>query len=90
MLRLLLTISILLFSTSAYGAIGNVMKHKGNASVERSGKSTVLERGSEIEFKDNVRTGKGNVGIKFVDDTNVAVSAPVSYTHLTLPTNREV
>ena len=74
-LRLLLTISILLFSTSAYGAIGNVMKHKGNASVERSGKSTVLERGSEIEFKDNVRTGKGNVGIKFVDDTNVAVSA---------------
>ena len=75
MLRLLLTISLILFSTSAYGAIGNVVKHKGNASVERSGKSTVLEKGSEIEFKDNVRTGRGDVGITFVDDTNVAVSA---------------
>ena len=75
MLRLLWTISIILFSTSAYGAIGNVVKHKGNASVERSGENSVLQKGSDIEFKDNVRTGKGDIGIKFVDDTNVAVSA---------------
>lgn len=75
MLRLLLLISIILFSTNAYGAIGNVTQHKGSASVERSGKSANLEKGSEIEFKDNVRTGKGDVGIKFIDDTNVAVSA---------------
>ena len=75
MLRLLWTISIILFSTSAYGAIGNVVKHKGNASVERSGEKSVLQKGSDIEFKDNVRTGKGGVGITFVDDTNVAVSA---------------
>jgi len=52
-----------------------VVQHKGNASVERSGKSTDLKKGSGIEFKDNVRTGKGDIGIKFVDDTNVAVSA---------------
>lgn len=75
MLRLLWTISLILFSTNAYGAIGNVVKHKGNASVERSGEKTELKKGSDIEFKDNVRTGKGGVGITFVDDTNVAVSA---------------
>ena len=75
MLRLLWTISIILFSTSAYGAIGNVVKHKGNASVERSGEKSVLQKGSDIEFKDTVKTGKGDVGIKFVDNTNVAVSA---------------
>ena len=74
MLRLLLTISLILFSTSVYGAIGNVVKHKGNASVERSGEKSVLKKGSDVEFKDNVRTGDGNVGIKFVDETNVAVS----------------
>ena len=75
MLRLLWTISLILFSTSAYGAIGNVTQHKGNALVERSGEKTDLKKGSSIEFKDNVRTGKGDVGIKFIDDTNVAVSA---------------
>ena len=75
MLRLLWTISLILFSTSAYGAIGNVVQHKGNASVERSGEKTELKKGSDIEFKDNVRTGKGGVGITFVDDTNVAVSS---------------
>jgi len=75
MLRLLWTISIILFSTSAYGAIGNVVKHKGNASVERAGEKSDLKKGSDIEFKDNVRTGKGGVGITFVDDTNVAVSS---------------
>jgi len=75
MLRLLWTISLILFSTSAYGAIGNVVQHKGSASVERSGEKTELKKGSEIQFKDNVRTGKGDVGITFVDDTNVSVSS---------------
>tara|TARA_B100001173_G_scaffold17680_1_gene14241 strand:+ start:575 stop:1639 length:1065 start_codon:yes stop_codon:yes gene_type:complete len=75
MLRLLWTISLILFSTSAYGAIGNVVKHKGNASVERAGEKSSLKKGSDIEFKDTVKTGKGDVGIKFIDDTNVAVSS---------------
>ena len=74
MLRLLWTISLILFASSAYASIGNVVKQKGNASVERSGAKSVLQKGSGIEFKDNVRTGNGNVGIRFVDDTNVAVS----------------
>ena len=42
--------------------------------MERSGEKSVLKKGSGVEFKDNVRTGDGDVGIKFVDDTNVAVS----------------
>ena len=74
MLRLLLTISLILLTSTVHASIGNVVKQKGNASVERSGSKSVLTRGSDIEFKDNVRTGNGNVGIKFVDDTNVAVS----------------
>ena len=74
MLRLLLTISLILFTNIAYASIGNVVKHRGNASVERSGEKSVLEKGSSVEFKDNVRTGDGDVGIKFVDETNVAVS----------------
>ena len=60
MLRLLWTISIILFSTSAYGAIGNVVKHKGNASVERSGEKSVLQKGSDIEFTDSKDWCAGN------------------------------
>ena len=74
MLRLLWTISLILFATSSYASIGNVVKQKGNASVERSGSKSAIQKGSGIEFKDNVRTGNGDVGIKFVDDTNVAIS----------------
>ena len=74
LLRLLLTISLILFTGIAHADIGNVVKQRGNASVERSGGKSVLREGSGIEFKDNVRTGNGDIGIKFVDDTNVAVS----------------
>ena len=74
MLRLLWTISLILFAIPAYASIGNVVVQKGNASVERLGEKSSLQKGSGIEFKDNVRTGNGDVGIKFVDDTNVAVS----------------
>ena len=74
MLRLLLTISLILFTGIAHANIGNVVKQKGTASVERLGSKSVLKQGSGIEFKDNVRTGDGNVGIKFIDDTNVVVS----------------
>ena len=85
MLRLLWTIStvgfvlfsyiaILMIFNSAYGAIGNVVQHEGVASVERSEEKLGLQKDSDIFFKDNVLTGNGNVGIKFVDETNVAVS----------------
>ena len=74
MLRLLLTISLILLTSAVHASIGNVVKHRGIASVERSGEKSVLKKGSDVEFKDNVKTGDGDVGIKFVDDTNVAVS----------------
>jgi hypothetical protein len=78
MLQLLWTISFtLLMSISNIAlseTIGNVVKQKGNASVERAKNNLVLKKDFGIEFKDNVRTGNGDVGIKFVDDTNVAIS----------------
>ena len=77
MLMLLLRISILLFFIPQLvyaAAIGSVVKQDGVTSVERGGEESALEKDSDIMFKDNVITGKGNIGITFVDDTNVAVS----------------
>jgi predicted house-cleaning noncanonical NTP pyrophosphatase (MazG superfamily) len=78
MLRLLWTISFALLMLTSNIAlsdtIGNVVKQKGNASVERAKNKLVLKKNSGIEFKDNVRTGDGDIGIKFVDNTNVAIS----------------
>ena len=74
MLRLLLLISLILSVIPAYASIGNVVKHKGVASVEREKENLSLQKDSDIFFKDNVLTGNGNIGIKFIDDTNVAVS----------------
>jgi hypothetical protein len=67
---LLLFIPQLLYAA----AIGSVVKQDGVTSVERGGEESVLEKDSDIMFKDNVITGKGNIGITFIDDTNVAVS----------------
>jgi len=77
MLMLLLRISILLFFIPQLvyaAAIGSVVKQEGVTSVERGGEESALEKDSDIMFKDNVITGKGNIGITFVDNTNVAVS----------------
>jgi len=77
MLTLLLRSSILLLFIPQLlhaAAIGSVVKQDGVTSVERDGEESALEKDSDIMFKDNVITGKGNIGITFVDDTNVAVS----------------
>ena len=63
----------MIFNT-AYAAIGNVVQYEGIASVERDEEKVSLQKDSDIFFKDNLLTGNGNVGIKFVDETNVAVS----------------
>ena len=76
-LTLLLRSSILLLFIPQLlyaAAIGSVVKQDGVTSVERGGEESVLEKDSDIMFKDNVITGKGNIGITFVDNTNVAVS----------------
>ncbi len=78
MLMSLLRISILLLllipQVLYAAAIGSVVKQNGVTSVERQGEESALEKDSDIMFKDNVITGKGNIGITFIDDTNVAVS----------------
>ena len=82
MSQLLSSVLVLIFlSTAAYAAvepIGNVVQHEGVASVDRQNEELNLEKNSDIMFRDNVRTGKGSVGITFIDDTNVAISAQSS------------
>ena len=82
MLRLLSSLLIIFLSsfsiTEAAVPIGTVVKQEGIASVARQSKKLTLRKNSDIMFKDTVRTGKGNLGITFIDDTNVAVSAQSS------------
>ena len=75
MLLFRLSILLLFIPQLLYAAaIGSVVIQEGVTSVERDGEESALEKDSDIMFKDNVITGKGNIGITFVDDTNVAVS----------------
>ena len=59
-------------------AIGSVVEQEGITSVERQGEESDLKEGSEVEFMDTVKTGKGELGITFIDDTNVGVSSQSS------------
>ena len=59
-------------------AIGSVVQQEGVTSVERQGEESDLKEGSDVEFMDTVKTGKGELGITFLDDTNVAVSSQSS------------
>ena len=75
----LIAISLVLLTSLSYAStIGNVVLQEGVASVERKGTESVLNLDSDIMFMDNVKTGKGEVGITFIDDTNVAVSSQSS------------
>ena len=72
-------IAILLVPQLSYAAtIGNVVLQEGVTSVEREGTESDLNLDSDIMFMDNVKTGKGEIGITFIDDTNVAVSSQSS------------
>ena len=76
---LLVVLLIVLLPQLSYGAaIGNVVVQEGVTSVEREGEESDLELESDIMFMDNVKTGKGELGITFIDDTNVAVSSQSS------------
>jgi len=72
-------IAILLVPQLSYAAtIGNVVLQEGVTSVEREGAESDLDLDSDIMFMDNVKTGKGELGITFIDDTSVAVSSQSS------------
>ena len=74
MLRLLWTISFIFISSIAYAKIGSVVTHDGIASVEREMKKMALQKDSDIMYNDDVRTGMGNLGITFIDETTLALS----------------
>ena len=74
MLRFLWTISFIFISSIAYAKIGSVVKHDGVASVERENKKMSLQKYSDILYNDDVRTGMGNLGITFIDETTLALS----------------
>ena len=80
LLRTSLIVILLVLPTQlSYAAtIGNVVLQEGVASVERKGTESDLNLNSDIMFMDHVKTGKGEVGITFIDDTNVAVSSQSS------------
>ena len=76
---LLIVIVLVAYARDASSAaIGSVVEQEGVTSVERQGEESNLEKGSDVEFMDTVKTGKGNLGITFIDDTNVAVSSQSS------------
>ena len=76
---ILIAILLVLLPQLSYAStIGNVVLQEGVASVERKGTESDLNLNSDIMFMDNVKTGRGEVGITFIDDTNVAVSSQSS------------
>ena len=74
MLRLLWTISFIFISSIAYAKIGSVVTHDGIATVEREMKKMSLYKDSDIMYNDDVRTGMGNLGITFIDETTLVLS----------------
>ena len=79
LLRTSLIVILLVLPQLSYAkAIGNVVLQEGVTSVERKGAESDLILDSDILYMDTVKTGKGEIGITFIDDTNVAVSSQSS------------
>jgi len=62
-LRWILIASLLLPQLSYASTIGNVVLQEGVTSVKREGTESNLNLDSDIMFMDNVRTGRGELGI---------------------------
>ena len=77
-LLIVILLVVLLPQLSYAATIGNVVVQEGVTSVERQGAESDLNLDSDIMFMDNVKTGKGELAITFIDDTNVAVSSQSS------------
>ena len=76
--KLIVILLVLLPQLSYAATIGSVVLQEGVTSVEREGTESDLNLESGIMFMDNVKTGRGEIGITFIDDTNVAVSSQSS------------
>ena len=74
---ILLTLTILAISVrSSIASIGEVTLHTGNAVIDRQDgdKDIVVQQSLDVFSFDTVKTGKGKVGIQFIDDTRVDVT----------------
>ena len=72
---ILLTLTTLV--TNSFASIGEVTIHNGSAVIDRQDgdKSIEVEKQLDVFSYDIVKTGQGQVGIKFIDDTRVDVTA---------------
>ena len=72
---ILLTLTTLV--TNSFASIGEVTIHNGSAVIDRQDgdKDIEVEKQLDVFSYDTVKTGQGQVGIKFVDDTRVDVTA---------------
>ena len=62
--------------SSLANSIGDIAVSKGNSVIEREDKKEVkVNKGLDVFSYDTVKTGKGEVAIKFVDDTRVDVTS---------------
>ena len=74
-MRLFFILWFLTASSFAAGLIGDVILHQGNAVIERTdGEDVNSEVDLDIFSYNIVKTGKGKVAIKFIDDTRVDIT----------------
>ena len=74
-MRLFIILWCLTFSSFAAGIIGDIILQTGNAVIERNdGEDVNAEDELDIFSYNIVKTGKGKVAIKFIDDTRVDIT----------------
>jgi hypothetical protein len=72
---LLISTSLILFCTSAFGDIGKITEEKGTgALIVREQNQLDARVNTGINSMDTVRTGKGTIGITFEDKTQVKIT----------------
>jgi len=71
----LLSSSLLLFSTVAYGAIGSITDQQGpDAALYRDKDTLVAKQGADLEMNDAIETAKTKLALTFEDNTKIAVT----------------
>ena len=70
--------------------IGDITEHTGTGVVTRQQEELVADVGGDILLYDLLNTGNGRLAVEFLDKSNLKLTEPLSYTHLTLPTKCSV
>jgi len=76
MYKVFITLTLLVFSaTQSLASIGDVIEQKGNSMIERQGgEELTVDKGTDVESYDTIKTARGRTAIQFVDDTRVDVT----------------